>query len=230
MPAGKIFVAARAGRRRRVARRPRRKMMITRQIRSKLPTLKVQRTFWLQAWAPSTASVPGYWQYWTTSPSQLPNASEYTALFDKYKVTSIKFTFRPRYDNFAGSDTTDTTLPGTTAQGGTNMHVIIDPTSNVVPSGAYSSSTLNAFLENGRVRSYTGNKPISVFIKYPCVAEDSNGTSNARYQKAQWYSTNLMGVQHRGFHAFLQDTNLTGVFNQTFDVFVTYNILFKGMK
>lgn len=207
-----------------------RKAMMTRIPRSRLPSVKVQRTFWLQAWAPSTATTAGFWQYWTTSPSQIPNITEYTALFDKYKVMSIKFTFRPRYDNFAGNDTTDTTLPGTTAQGGTNMHVIIDPTSNVTPSGTYDSANLNRFLENGKVRSYTGNKPISVYIKYPCVAEDTNGTANARYERAKWYSTNLPGVQHRGFHAFLQDTNLTGTFNQTFDVFVTYNIVFRGSK
>lgn len=230
MPTKRSYSGAAVGERMKKKAKYIKKNTLRKSIVGRQPFMTTERTFWLQLWSPSTATTAGFWQYWVTSLQQLPNYAQYTSVFDKYKINSIKFSFRPRYDNFAGNDTTDVTLPGTTAQGGTNMHVIIDPTSNVTPSGIYDAANLNVFLENGRVRSYTGNEPIEVLVKYPCVAEDTNTTANARYERSKWYSTNLPGVQHRGLHAFLQDTNLTGVFNQAFDVFVTMNVSFAGMK
>lgn len=210
--------------------RKRRTMNITRSRLRASSVYKVQRTFWLQNWTPNTTTTAGFWQYLTTSLSSLPDSLSYTNMFDQYKITRIKFTLRLRYDGFAGNDTTDTTLPGVTNQGMTNVHVIIDPTSSVTPLGAYTTGQLNSFLENGKVRSFSGTKPVSITVKYPCVYEDHNGVASSRFQKAQWYSTNLPGVQHRGAHVFLQDINMTGVFGQSFDIFVTMNAIFKGMK
>jgi len=205
-----------------------RKMNISRPRMSRMPSLNVTRTSYLTVWNPQTASTVGFWQYLTANLQNITNYNEYVAVFDTYRINSLKFTFRPRYDNFAGNDTTDTTLPGTTAQGGTNAHVIIDPKSGVVPTGTYTSANLNSFLENGKVRSYTGTKPFTINIKYPTITDDVNGTTGAVYKRAPFLSTKNTNILHRGAHVFLQDTALTGTFNQSFDLFVTMNITFRG--
>lgn len=191
--------------------------------------MNYSRTFWLQNWTPSTTTTNDFWRYYTFTLSQLPNVGELTSLFDQYKISALKFTFRPRYDGFMGNDTTDTTIPGVTNQGKTQVHIVNDPKSTIAPGGVYNSGTLNSFFEQGRVKTRGGNRPFSVYFK-PTVANDADGVNIATYQRAPWLNTTTNAIVHRGFHIFLQDINLTGVFGQSYDVFVTPYMKFKNMR
>lgn len=191
----------------------------------------VTRTWWSFNWTPSVAAVTSFWQFLTMTASQIPAWGDYSDVFDEYRIQNFKIILRPRYDNYAGNDTTDTTLPGVTNQGSTLVHAIIDPKSSILaPSGTYSTTTLNNFLESGIVKTYTGNKAIHINVKYPCVANDTNGSANAMFVRAPWFSTNQPGAVHRGVHVFLQDINMTGTFGQSFDVFYQATVSFKGMR
>lgn len=227
MPAGKIYLAAKA-RKTRKYRKGRARLY--RRVLSKQPMVNVTRTWWSQNWVPAVTNTTDFWKYLSISISSIPNVSEYTNLFDAYKVNSLTFTLRPRYDNFAGNDTTDTTLPGVTNQGGNQVHVIIDPKSPVTPSGAYSSANLNSFLENGKVKTYMGHNPIKIHVKYPCLADDVNASTNSIFRRCPYISTAVPGAVIRGAHVFIQDVNFTGVFGQSYDLFVTANVTFKGMR
>lgn len=208
----------------------RRVMTVSRPLRMNTPTMRVTRTWRWTNWTPATTNTTDFWRYLDIAAAQMPNWSEYAAVFDMFRVNNIKFTLRPRYDAFDGANTTDITLPGVTNQGKTYAHVIIDPRSPVIPTGVYTSGNLNTFLENGKVRSYSGNRPINIFIKYPCTAEDVNTSAAATYKRGGWYSTTTGGIVHRGAHVFLQDVNMTGVFGQAYDIFVTMSITLKGQR
>lgn len=211
-------------------RRPykRRRMMRSKRVpRSYIRNsmVMVKRTFWFENWSPNTTNTNGFWRNYALGLSNLPSVNEFTAVFDQYKINAIKYTFRPRYDSFAGNDTTDTTLPGVTNQAGTHLHVIVDPHSTITPSGTYNSTNLNAFLENGSVRSYNGNRAVNVFVR-PSV--NLNGVE--RRVRAPWIQSGQNAIQHYGIHVFAQDINLTGVFGQSWDVFVTYYMQFRNLK
>lgn len=229
MPAGKIFLASKAKRR---SLRTKRRMRLPYRLRRRMlqPQVRVQRTFWLSNWTPSTATTNDFWRYYSFNLTLMPDYTQFATIFDTYKLHSFTLILRPRYDSFAGNDTTDTTLPGITNQGGNSVHVIIDPSSTVSPSGAYTTSTLNSFLEHGRVRSYQGNRPIYIKCKYPCYIDDVNNTPGSDYKRSNWFNTNANGVSLRGIHAFVQDVNMTGNFGQSYDVFMQCDISFKGMK
>lgn len=221
------------GRSRRRGKRARRSFMRRRRVPRSIAarTIKVYRKFWSQNWVPATTNTIDFYRYYTFTVTQIPNWTEYQALFDEYKVNWFKYTFRPRYDSFAGNDTTDTTLPGVTNQSTTYLHTLVDPKTYITPSGTYTTSNLNTFLEQGKSKTYQGTKPVSVLIKYPCVAEDTNATADAKYVKAGWNSTNNPGVRaHRGFFIFAQDQNMTGVFGQTWDIFVECSVSFRGQR
>lgn len=191
----------------------------------------VVRTFRSTYWQPATATTGDFWKYWTQSVSAIPNWSEYAALFEQYRVNWMKLTFRPRFNNFSGDNTTDTTLPGVTNQHGTELHVIIDPKSQTTPSGTYTSANLNTFLENGKVRTYRGLRPIHVKVKYPCVLDDINAGTGFSWKKTPWLSTQFASnIQHRGVHTFAADSNMSGTFGNAFDVFYTISVTFKGMN
>jgi hypothetical protein len=198
-----------------------------------MPAVTVQRTWWSGNWTPSTTTTADFWRFITVNLGACPNVTEYTALFDSYKVQSVTFILRPRYDGFNGENTTDTTLPGVTNQGATRVHVLIDPKSIVSPTGTYTSATLNTFLEQGsKVRTYSGSRAVTIPIRYPVFIDDINGTAASMYKstKTTWFSTANTGITVRGAHVFLQDINLTGVFGQSFDIFTTMTVSFKGMR
>lgn len=109
------------------------------------------------------------------------------------------------------------------------MHIIVDQRTTVAPSGTYTRSTLNTFLENGKVKSYTGNRPFSVYFK-PAVAQTVGNVSGAGFLYAPWLQTSQTALTHYGFHAFAQDFNMNGSFGQAFDVFVKFYIQCKGLK
>jgi hypothetical protein len=212
------------------SRRPLKKARMLRPLRPKTQGLMVHRKFWAFNWSPATTVTNDFWKYFSQNLNNLPDYAQYTAVFDQYRIKYLKFTLIPRYDSFAGNDTTDTTLPGVTNQAGVMVHVIIDPSSIITPSGSYNSTNLNTFMENGRVKTYSGNKPITFTVKYPCIADDVNGTASSKHIRAPWINTTNFITPHRGAHVFVQDVNLTGVFGQQFDVFCQMGVQFKGMK
>lgn len=192
--------------------------------------VSIKRTFNLGYWQPSTVSTSDFWKYYTFRFSDLPSYTEFQPLFDLYKINAIKVTFRPRFNSFDGANTTDTTLPGITNQQGTNLHIVVDPYSaNTAPTGTYTRSNMNTFLENGKVRTYNGNKAVSVYFK-PTILDAIGDGTVTRAIKAPWLYTGGVGTQHYGFHAFAQDVNMTGTFGQSWDIFVTYYMQFKGLK
>lgn len=223
-PVSKRSRPSRLVKRRRVARVPR-------SVRSN--SVYVQRKWYAGNWAPNTVTVNNWWRYYQLSMDNLPSVNEFTSLFDSYKIHAIRVEFRPRFDNFAGNDTTDQILPGTTNQSGTRAHVILDPRSTVSPTGVYGAAQLNSFMENGRVRTYEGNRPFAVYWKplIPASTVSDAGFPNSGMRvRAPFLQANTLNILHSGFHIYMTDQNLTGVFGNTFDVFVTFYMTWKNLK
>lgn len=213
-------------------RRMTKKRRIVRRRRVRGARLNVKRTFWVENWTPNTTTTNGFWRYYQTSIGVMPSIAEFTAMFDQYRINAVKITFRPRFDNFGGNDTTDTTLPGVTNQAGCMMHVCKDPYSVVGPTGTYTSANLNAFFEQGNVRTYTGNRAFSVYYK-PTInktVDGAGGSNNVERARAPYINSNNIQVVHNGFHVFAQDVNLTGTFGQSFDVYITYYMTWKNLR
>lgn len=182
----------------------------------------VWRKFNLTGWTPGTASVTDFWRYFNIQASSIPNFSEYAAVYDQYKILRMSYTLLPKYDNFGGDLTTNRPK--------NFISVIVDPKSTVTPSGAYIASTVNSFLEQGRSKTYNGNRKLVVTIKHPCTAVDVNGAANRAYGKMPWLNTSITDVPVRGCHVLMHDANLTGNFNQQYDVWCNVKIMYKGLK
>lgn len=226
------FKRPRRGKRAAAARRSAKRstaLRLTRRVTS-TPIINVQRTFWWENWVPTSVATSNFWRYYTFRLQDLPSYLDFAAPFDRFKINGIKVTFRPKYDNFAGNDTTDTTLPGVTNQAGTRLSIINDPVSNYSPSGVYGNGTYNQFLENGKVRIQNGNKDVNVYFK-PMVNSETGGLSAGRRIRAPMLQcSQAAGLVHNGFHIFANDVNFTGVFGQSWDVYVTYYMTFTGLR
>lgn len=191
-------------------------------------SLSVRRTFYNGSWAFSSLSTNGFWRYETFTLANLPNVSEYAALFDEYKINAIKVQYRPNYDSVEASATDAATAQ---TNNKLNVHTLIDQSSTTFPSGAYTGSTLNAFLENGAVRTRDGNKPFSVFYKPKMFQAVNNSGTAATVMPVTWCRTSDTAATHYGHHVFLQFNNMTTTgITAKMDVFVTYYLQFRGMK
>lgn len=194
------------------------------------PKINVQRSYWYENWTPNTVATNNFWRYYSFRLQDLPSYLDFAAPFDRFRINAIKVTFRPRYDNFAGNDTVDTTLPGVTNQAGCKLTIINDPASNFAPAGVYGSGTYNIALENGKARVHNGNKDINVYFK-PMVNSETGGLSAGRRIRAPMLQcSQAAGLVHNGFHVYANDVNFTGVFGQSFDVYVTYYMTFIGLR
>jgi len=166
--------------------------------------------------------------------SYVSGYQDITNMFDEFRICALKYEFHPRFSGFDGANTTDTTLPGVTNQAGTKLHILLDKKSTLTPSGTYTSTQLNTLMENGEVKTYSGNRKIVVYLRNPTIGEvltGGGGTTPQRMKTPGFLRTdNGAGVQHYGFHAFAQDNNFSGTFGQSWDIFVTAYISCRNLK
>lgn len=211
---------------RRGQNRPRKAMRYTRSRRMLgMPQVNFKRTFWLELWSPNSVSTNGFWRYYQPSLSNLPSNGEIAAMFDLYRINGIKMVFRPKWDSFDGANLTTN---GTTNAGFMTVSTCVDTRAAFAPTGTYTSTTFNAFAENGNVKIRRGTRDISVFFK-PTVQNTVQGLTATPLAR-QWISTGQTAINHKGVHVFINDQNFSGQFTQSFDVFVTYYLSCKGVK
>lgn len=190
-----------------------------------LYAMRTQKTTYNGTWQFLSTSTSGFWKYYEGRAVDMAEWSQFAAVFDEYKITNLKYTFRPRYTNYDVQDTAVGSFPVCTA------HVIKDPASTMIPTGAYNATTLNTFLENGKVKSHTLTRPLNVSFRPKILTQDFGGGSASTAIPSKWIRTTEDGVIHRGFHMFLQNNNLAST-NVTvlLDVFITYSISFRGAR
>lgn len=184
----------------------------------------IKRTVARELWTLNGANVDNFWRYYTATLGQIPSIGELAAVFDQIKVTGVKFTFTPRFSEAA------VTSGGFPSVSTGNAHIIVDPTSNVTPSGVYGRNSCNGFLENGAVKTYDYTKTFSVYFK-PHVAYRLGGDDFATFKPCPWLNTSTaLTTPLRGFHIYLQDSNFAGATGPQWDVFVTYYMIARNLK
>lgn len=209
------------------ARRPyKRPYRVPRSLAS-CQTLGTTRTSFSSTWAFGTATTNDFWRYYTFTAGDINNFGDFSALFDEYRIKAVKVTFRPAYDSVTNPAPATTTL----FQPQAYAHVCVDPDSVTIPSGTYISSNMNVFLENPGVKSYTLNKPVSVYTKLKVADQVFGGGTAARLVEAPWLKTTETNVQHRGFHMFVQQNSFsTGNVNIKLDTFYTFYLEFRNVR
>jgi hypothetical protein len=202
------------------------KMGLSRVPALRVPSITLKRRSFSSTWAFNTTTTNDVWRYYTFTAGDINNYSEFSALFDEYRINAVKVTFRPSYDDLANISGT-----GTLVQPQAYAHVCIDPSSTVIPAGTYTSANMNTFLENSGVRTYTLNRPFSVYLK-PHVQDGLQGGGTASHSfKAPWIKTSDSAPIHRGFHMFLQQNSFsTGNTNIKLDTFYTFYLQFRNLK
>lgn len=146
----------------------------------------------------------------------MPNTSEFTSLYDQYKILSYTIELRPRFDSgdFAASGEY---LP--------TIYYVYDQDDNTVLS-------MSQLMEHPKVRAVRLNKVAYLTVKYPCVAQEiyNNGiTSGYQVKRAGWIDCNSSGVRHWGIKYVMQGKAVTD-YKATFDIRVKWRLAFKNPR
>lgn len=162
----------------------------------------------------------------------LPNLTEFTNLFDAYRINKIVMKITPR------ATSVDVSSPGTSFyQEGPSpiLHYVIDNDDVTTPSADQSGiDVLRQFATYKQVR-LTGNRPFKVVIK-PRPVSTVYGYStglliNPRKQGA-WMNCANTNIKHYGFKSILEylapSANTSWRYN--FEVDTTYYMSFKGVR
>lgn len=183
-------------------------------------------------WRFNTVSLDsGFVNYSTGSGiASLTNLTEYQALFEQYKLSAFKITFRPKFSNYNFNQINNTT--GATVYNIPYFCIIKDPATTVTPTGGWSQSTLNTLLEHGG-KIVRADRPVSIYMK-PKLVEQYGGGAN-RYVSPRFTDlTTLAGTatQHRGFHMmyFNGSWDTGSVAQNAWDVYITYYLKFTNPK
>lgn len=192
--------------------------------------VSVKRTFFLATRTWDAAATSGFYSYDGFSLSNLPSVAEFQTLFDEYKINAVKVTFRPNID-YITEEQSGAAAVTTNNVRKSVFHVAIDPV-YTVPTGTYTSTVLNTFLEQQGVRSYNANRPFSVFYKPKVPAIATGGTTASTVGKPQWYKTADTGIAHNGFYWFWQTQGFNNAMTikPALDVYVTMYMQFKNLK
>lgn len=192
---------------------------------------------------PTAGSLNGFYQYIRCSLDSgiaqfnatgdrltgLTNLSEYTALFEQFRINAIKFEFRPRFQdlnqqqNVAATDTTIRNPP--------LVYINRDDHHNGSLTGTWDRAFFNVLMEHGKGKIIRADRPFSVYMRKPSVQEDVVSGAQ-RYVRSPWLDLNANGTAtaHRGIHMFIYNTTFDTASFPVLDVYITYYLQFRNPK
>lgn len=183
---------------------------------------RFQRASFTPQWAPTT-NAEGYYFNSVVANGILningftmPNISDFSNLFDQYKILSYSLELIPRW---SGLD-----ISGDNAPGLPTIYWIYDMDDSTAP------STISELMERPKVRKRVMKGPTMLYVKYPCVAGmvyRSTTTTGYSAKRSPWIDMNDSNVPHYGIKYAIVGTGTT---TYTFDVKVTWNFMCKNVR
>lgn len=217
-------------------RRVKRRTGVTKRVARPLRSLSnsmvsLKRVFLVDTWAPNTTSVTGFWRQLKIQFSQIPQYTEMTAMFGQYRINAIRYSLVPCFTGFDGSQDLQTS-PAISSQ--TNLFICHDKYTTLTPSGTYGASTLNAFMEQGKIQIVRNpNALVKVYVNKPTIYYWDTHQGNAPNLKvATWQRTdnNNINVDHYGPNVFVNSHDATLSSAQVWQIYATVYLQLKNQK
>lgn len=154
--------------------------------------------------------------YAPSSTVAMPNYSEFTSLFDQYKIINYTVEIIPRW---TGLD-----ISGDNSPGLPTIYWLYDTDDSTVP------SSISDMMERPYVHKRVIRSTIKLFVRYPCIASmlyRTAVTTGYSAKRSPWIDINDSNVPHMGIKYAIVGTAST---NYTFDVKVNWNFACKNPR
>lgn len=201
-----------APRRTRTKRRPTRR---TRRIRSKRAIRSKKKIYYFTRYAnfgqlvisPLAPTLTAY----TFRLADVPNSSEFTNLYDSYKIKAVKLTFYPAMTQSISTSTINAPA------GETRCVTCLDRNDGVAP------TSFDAVRQYQNAKVFQVNRRHSRYIYKPMVLDDSNYTINP------WVNTTSPNVNYYGLK-FAAEPSLQSSGTYQFSVEAKFYLAFKSVR
>jgi len=201
-----------------------RKMKMTRGV-PQTTMFRTKLKHYMESWTYNAASTAGFWKYYTFTPTNLGSQfSDYSAIFDEYKISGVSLELRPNYD---GVDIVN----NASSIGLGSLHYAIDPSSAVVPAGVLTSTTLNLFLEQSQnVRTKRTDQVAKIYYKPKVGSQVQGGGITGKSTFCPWLKCAFSDATvFNGVHLFIQPGAGFSLNPYVkYDIFVTCYMQFRG--
>lgn len=148
--------------------------------------------------------------------SQVPNPSDFTNLFDFYRINAIKLHFIPQANMNSTGSLDPLSIPV--------IHYMVDQDDSI----GFANET--QALEKEGIKTRRLDKPFTYYLK-PRVSTEiyNNGitTAYALNRRAQWIDCNSSGVAHFGLKGWITTASAS---TMRLKVYATYYMQFKGAQ
>lgn len=154
--------------------------------------------------------------------ASLPSASEFTALFDQYKITGVKLDFIPLGDTI--------NLPLTSMTGTTGA---LSPGGPLILATDYDDASTPG--SSAQLLEYQASKVIPIprrhrmYIKPRIAVEINNGITTGYGARTGWVDSSYSSVAHYGVKYWMNAPSVSSA-SYTYQVWGTYYISCKGVN
>lgn len=198
-----------------------RKMVMYRRPQTKIYSFK--RSVDLLNWNIDAVSAVQYKAYGFAL-SDLPTVTDFTALFDQFRILAVKITFYPQFNQFQY----DGTASGTKF-GASELYSVIDYDDSATPA---SLDELNQF---STLKRRYFNRPYSRYFKPQIVCKgllNSAGTNDGYFLagRKRWLDMATPNVLYQGLKVAFASLNTNALVAQTIRVQCTYYFQCKNVR
>lgn len=183
-----------------------------------LPVYHFKRTQFYQNALSVSAAGTDYAQAWTFALNLLPNATDFTNLYDMYMIKKVVWKLIPKI-------TQDTLVAGTANQDLPQVHTAIDYDDTVPP------ASIQTLCEYQSHRMTRGNQVHTrVFVpKIEMGAEGAAGSALIAPKAFQWIDSDNASAVHKGLKVYIPKP-LTALTQINYDVQVVYYFSCKDVN
>lgn len=159
----------------------------------------------------TAASISGIFKFRL---EDVPNATDFTQLYEQFKITGVKLLFIP----FLGTESSDTATLRTET-----MALAIDRGAN---DQAVVNPSFNSLLENQDVKLRNSQKPFKLWIGTPTFHQPADGLAQGAYNNSGWLDGEIVSARNVDYHGvkWAFPASRTEAQSLQFRVFATYYI------
>lgn len=155
----------------------------------------------------------------------VPNYTEFTALFDQYKILKVVVKLMPR------GNVSEVSVSGSTNQASfQNIYAVVDKDDSSTP------SSVSQMLEYSKVKIRRSHQQLKLIFTPASLAETYNNGITSGYamnMKPKWLDCSYSGIQHYGYKTYLEPPNVSPLVSlpvtTTYDCLVTYYLAFQNV-
>lgn len=157
--------------------------------------------------------------------SDVPSYTEFTALFDQYKILKVVVKLMPR-----GNVSEDAQQTGIAQSSFANIWAVVDKDDNTAP------ASVAQILQYSKVKQRRTNQTLTLVFTPSQLREVYNNGITTGYgvdMKPKWLDCASPDVQHFGYKTLLEGPNCNTTFPSTvtcvYDMKITYYLAFKNV-